>query len=132
MIGMHEVGMQPRWPYRQSGQQRVRPVHCQRIPAHVGNLEFGPFGCDQFNRARDPAEALRHIMLKALACHQLHADANAEKGLGPADDFVFQRFPHAGQGLQPVAAILESADAWKNDALRSPDFGGIGCDNNRH
>ena len=51
----------------------------------------------------------RLAMFEAALGHELHADANAEKGLAARDDFFLKRLPHAGHDrLEPVAAIRKA------------------------
>jgi hypothetical protein len=81
--------------------------------------------------AGDPSEAFRDPVLEAAARHQLHADADAEKGLAAAAHLLVQHLPHAGDGLEPVAAVAERADPGQHDAVGVPHGLGIGGDADR-
>ncbi len=60
---------------------------------------------------------MRDVVLKPARCHQLHAHADADEGLGPADHLFLQHLDHAGHGVETPAAILEGADAGKNNPV---------------
>jgi hypothetical protein len=53
------------------------------------------------------------------------------KGLPRSSHLFFQGFPHAGNGLKPVAAVAEGADTRQYDALGVAHDVRIGGDANR-
>ncbi len=94
------------------------PVELQLVPAHMRNLERLVLG------RRSPPPRPRIQPRPSVVCefeparrHQLHADADAEKGPRFADDRLFQRRAHAGHGHEPALAIGEGADAGQHDAV---------------
>ncbi len=91
---------------------------------------------DRGDIAADPAEALSRFVFQTTFGHQLHADANAEKGATLLAHALFQRVHHSRHGLKPAAAIGKCADAGQHDALGARhsfgiagdfDFGGDAC-----
>ncbi len=81
---------------------------------------------------RDPAETFRHLMFEAARRHQLHADANAEKGLAFHLHRFGQRVDHAGDIGEAAFAIGKGADARQHDALGAAHSFGIAADADRH
>ena len=72
---------------------------------------------DRGDIAADPAEAGRRFIFEAPRGHELHADADAEKGPALLHDGLVQRVDHAGNGIEAAATVGEGADAGQDDAV---------------
>src|SRR5690606_20964975 len=83
VIGMHEIGVQAVLPCRDSGKKRMVTHEPDSVPADLRNLQRRVGGTDLPYIAGDPAEALCDGFFQPALRHQLHADADAQKGPGP-------------------------------------------------
>src|SRR5690242_11062052 len=73
LVRVHEICVQPVRPERDVREQRVRPQHVERVPAHVRDFQRRVRRRDAVDLAGDPAEAGRHLVFAPALGHQLHA-----------------------------------------------------------
>ena len=66
-------------------------------------------------------------VLQARVRHELHADADAEKGPARAAHRPLQRLHHAGQPVEPGAAVGEGAHPRQHDTRRRAHLRRIGA-----
>src|SRR5215470_15832179 len=86
VVTMDEICVQAGGPQRNAIKEGVRPMSFERIPTHMRDLESRIAGVDAANFPADPAHSIRYRIFSAAVSHELHADADAEKGLAvPAD-----------------------------------------------
>ncbi len=92
---------------------------CQRVPAHMRDLERGVVGHDQRDIARESSRApASTIVFEPARGQQLHADADAEeRAAALALHDLLQRLDHAGHGVEAAPAIGEGADARQHDPV---------------
>ena len=117
MVGMHEIGVQAVRPGRDAFKQRVRAVARQRVPADLRDLERGIGRCHLDDIAFYPAETLRRGLFKAARGHQLHANADPEERSALVLDDIDDRVMHAGNRIEPAAAVGIGADPRKYDPV---------------
>src|SRR5205085_2005233 len=125
MERVHEIGVQPRRSDRDALEQRMRPPRVERVPAHVGNLQAWVGGRDAIDLARDPAEPLGHRVFAPALGHELHADADAQKGAAVLAHARVERLDHAGDGVEPMPTIGKGADARQHHAVGARHLFGI-------
>jgi hypothetical protein len=111
VVAVHEVDVGAGFHL---GQQRVRRVVLDGVPAHVRHLD--PLaGREMADLRIDPAEPLVFAVLVGPAADQLHAQADAEQRLAGCHMGVEGR-NHAG-AAQVLHGFLEGADAGDDDAV---------------
>src|SRR5262245_26314837 len=125
LIRVHEIGMPALRSEPEALEQRVRPHLVQRVPPHVRNLQRRIARHDAVDLAGDPAEAGRDFIFAAALCHQLHADADAEKRPAVAAHGFLQRLDHPVDRIQAAATIREGADARQDHAVGATHRVGI-------
>ena len=106
--------------------QRVWGCWDDIVPAHMRNFDRRVGGFNQAHSAFDPAEPCVTAMFFACLGHQLHADANAQKGLGAGAGRFIQGVDHAGNGGQRTHAMGERADAGQDDPVGARHHIGVG------
>ena len=80
MEGVDEIGVQPVRARRNAVQDGVRARLFQHVPAHVRNFQVWIRWFDGGDIAGNPAESVGYAMLQTAFRHELHADADPEKG----------------------------------------------------
>ena len=73
------------------------------------------------NLAGDPPQSLRHLVLEAPVGHELHADADAQERPPLVVNDLFERLPHACDGIEPAFAVGKGADAGTSEAQTDPE-----------
>src|SRR5712692_5508145 len=109
LIGVHEIGVQPGRAGRDAVEHRVMTDLAERVPAHVRDLQARIGRRDAVDLAGNPAQTVRHLVFAAALRHELHADADAEKGPALAAHRVVERVHHAGDCVEAAPAIGEAA-----------------------
>src|SRR5258708_33298628 len=98
---MHEIGV---FAWRDAGEQRVRLEIGKLVPAHVRDLEMSAAavgsGLDAHHVALQPIEAGMDTVFDAASGHELHADADVEKGLAALDHRALTRVDTALPAVQ--------------------------------
>ncbi len=125
MIGMHEIGVQPIRASLDTLEQRMCVADFQRIPADLGNLEPRIRRRHFDNITLDPSKSVAHGFFQPAGGHELHADADAEEGVGLFFDGFDECLMHAGNGIQTRPAIGIGADTGQDDAVRRGDVIGL-------
>src|SRR5882762_424532 len=99
VVTMDEICVQAGRPQRNALKEGMRPVGFKRIPTHMGDLESRITGIDATNLPADPAHSIGHRIFAAALSHELHADADAEKGPAAPADRLIQSFHHPGHRI---------------------------------
>ncbi len=117
---VEEIGLARRDQGMRRRQGDVVPAHV-RHPQRIGRLELG-------DRAGDPAEPGMGAELLARIRQQLHADADAQEGVGLVTHPAVERIDHAGDRGERSHAGGEGADARQDDAIGTRHDRRIGGD----
>src|SRR5260370_37131776 len=108
VVTMDEICVQAGRPQRNAVEEGMRPVDFKRIPTHLGDLESRISGIDAANLPADPAHSIGYRIFAAALSHELHADADTEKGPAIPADRLIQSFHHAGHAIKPPPTIPKS------------------------
>src|SRR6266853_1726075 len=131
VVAMDEICVQASGPQRNAFKKGMRPMSFERIPTHMWDLEGRITGVDAANFPADPAHSIRYRIFSAARSHELHADADAEKGLAVPVDHLVQSFHHASHRIKPAPTIRKGANAWQHDAISLAHRRGIARHRNR-
>src|SRR5262245_55021252 len=86
VVTMDEIRVQAGGPQRNAIKEGMPLMGLERVPTHMRDLESRIIGVDAANLPADPAHSIRYRIFPAAVRHELHADADAEKGLAiPVD-----------------------------------------------
>src|SRR5262249_51128161 len=108
VVAMDEICMQAGRPQRNAVEERMWPAGFDRIPTHMGDLESRIIRVDAANLAADPAHSIGYRILAAALCHELHADADAQKRPAIPANRLIQGFYHAGHRVKAAPTIRKS------------------------
>src|ERR1700727_446050 len=100
----------------------MAPTHIKGVPTHVGNLQRRIAWLDRRNVARNPVQAVNHLMFEAARGHELRAHANTEEGPASLAHCLLHRLNHARNAVEPAAAVGKCADARQNNMVRGENI----------
>src|SRR6516165_9800904 len=92
-------------------------LRIERVPAHMRDFQIGVGWPDAVDLACDPAQALRDRVLPPALGHELHADADAEKGPRPRPHAFVERLHHPADAVESMPAIRKGANPRQDDAI---------------
>ena len=115
---MNEIGVPALRPVGNALQKRVLVEQSKIVPAHVRDGQAFVVGGDANHVAGHPAETRRLGFLEPPCGEKLRADADAEERPATGANGFLQRLDHAGDGVEPRAAVGEGTDAGQHDAVR--------------
>src|SRR5260370_11343083 len=108
VVTMDEIRVQAGRPQRNAVEEGMRPVGFKRIPTHMGNLESRITGVGAANLPADPAHSIGYRIFAAALSHELHADADAQKGPAVPADRLIQSLHHAAHPTKPAPTIRKT------------------------
>jgi hypothetical protein len=126
--GVHEIAVQALCSERNAVDQRMRPPRVERVPAHMGDFQIGVGRPDAIDLACYPSQALRDLVFPSAFGHELHADADAEKGPPARAHALVERFHHPTDGVEPAPAIRKRAHPRQYNAVGASHPIGIARD----
>src|SRR6202050_4929296 len=95
----------------------MAPPHIEGVPAHMGNLQPGIARLDRRDVARNPVQAINHLVFEAARGHELCADTYAQEWTAALAHRLLHRLNHAGNAVKPTATVGKCANARQNDMI---------------
>src|SRR5215213_83347 len=120
--GMHEICVSSVLTIGHSGEQWMIAQRRDCIPAHVRDFQRHVMRFNPTHRTLDPSQSRRLAKFHSDLRHELHADADAKKGVSLFHHSFLQGLGQANNGMKPVTAVLESANARQHDPIGTAHF----------